>query len=191
MTIDAPDALSVRSWTCFFSLLKGQSPVPYLHQPKLSAKDTQVIHAQHNHEPLKLRAQLFGSVKNACRQRICRAIAIVEKRAADAVRPGWRQFSLVTALAAMAAMAMFAVVAAIMEHPPLRPGEALVDRGMHLCVQIATSAKQRRKPTIRNASANSEWATYNIRTLYGVPALLCSPVRFKYTERGSFESQCV
>jgi hypothetical protein len=132
---------------------------PIFIKPSLALRThTQVIHAQHIHEPLKLRARLFGSVKNACHQRTCRAIALVKKRAADTVRPGQRQSSLVTALAAMAILAVLLLSWST-------PFETWRTAGgsswMHLCVQIATTAKWRRKPTISNASASSEWVMYS------------------------------
>lgn len=73
---------------------RDEVPSPIYIEASLAPKLARVIHVRHKREPPSLEAQLFGSVTNACRQRICRAIATVKRRTADAVRapvlPGHR-----------------------------------------------------------------------------------------------------
>ncbi|KAH0489305.1 hypothetical protein TgHK011_009742 [Trichoderma gracile] len=152
---------------------------PIFIEASLAPKLARVIHVRHKREPPSLEARLFGSVRNACRQRTCRAIATVERRTADAVRatvppwsprwPPWDRGEQCWHRRCKHEK---------LEPPPFETWRTAGGSWMHLCVQ-----NRYRRETVAETN-DGHLATWPV---YVYTLLLC--LRYKHA-RGGFESQC-
>jgi hypothetical protein len=167
------------------SCSRDEVPSPIFIEASLAPKLARVIHVRHKREPPSLEARLFGSVRNACRQRTCRAIATVERRTADAVRaavpPGHRAGRDGTGGAVLASPLQARETGAA---PPFETWRTAGGSWMHLCVQ-----NRYRRETVAETNDGAERVSGHLATwpVYVYALLLC--LRYKHARR-SFESQC-